>query len=264
MNKDEFRNIDICCRYDGSFYGMLSCIFESFEKREMPIQIKSDDFSMFRMKGIETNEEKAERILNAIPKKIGNEALKYLKLAYLANIEEKEIALIHFLKEGFKCGRKFIQLINTGWCPVKKVVTGALTNKYLEKIQKGVNLLTLDSQRFIQFVRFSEIDGALVSIIEPQNQVLPLISNHFVERYPNEKFLIYDKTHKTGLIYMDGEIRLEHIEEYQMPLLSEKEKDYQKLWKLFYNTVAIEERKNEKCRMNFMPKKYRKNMTEFM
>jgi len=262
MEKNEFRNIDICYRYDGSFYGLLSCVFESFEKKEMPLQIKSDDITMFQLKNIETDEKKAERIISAIPKKIDYEALKYLRLAYLANIEEKEISIIHFLKEGFKCGKNFIQLIETGWCPVKKVVTGSTRNKHLERVQKGVNLLTLEAQRFIQFVRFSIVDDALISVIEPKAYVLPLIANHFVERYPNEKFLIYDKTHQMGLMYFNNEISIEYIENYQIPTLSEEEKDYQKLWKLFYDTVAIEERRNERCRMNFMPKKYWKNITE--
>jgi len=112
-------------------------------------------------------------------------------------------------------------------------------------------------------VRFSEVNGALVSIIEPEHQVLPLLAEHFVERFPNEQFLIYDKTHSLGLIYTDKQAKIEHIESYQMPKLSDEEKEYQKLWKLFYDTIAIAERKNDRCRMSFMPKKYWKNLTEF-
>ena len=258
----EFKNVDICYRYDGSFFWMLSCVFEAFEKREMPIQITSDDASFFPKRDIETDEKKAIRILDSIPKKMDDEALSYLKLSFLASIKEKEIATIHFLREGFRRGKNLIQEIKTGWCPTKRVVTGALENVHLAKIQKGVDLLTLESQRFIQFARFSEVNGALVSIIEPEHNVLPLIAKHFVARYPNENFLIFDKTHQMGLIYLDGEERIEKIENYQMPELSEEEKNYQDLWRLFYDTIAIKERRNERCRMNFMPKKYWKNMTE--
>ena len=38
--------------------------------------------------------------------------------------------------------------------------------------------------------------------------------------------------------------------------LSTNEEDIQDLWKSFYKTVGIKERKNDRCRMNFMPKKY--------
>jgi len=260
----DFEPVDICYRYDGSFFGMLSCIFESFEKKEMPVQITSDDFSLFKIKDIETDEVKAKRILKAIPQKINYEALDYVKQSFLANIKDKEIALIHFLREGFRCGPKFIDVISTGFSPTRRLVAGALSNDYLSKIQKGMDLLNLEVRRFIQFARFSDVNGALVSIIEPENNVLPLLANHFADRYPNEQFLIYDKNRQLGLIYANHQIRLEFLDNYEMPELSNQEKDYQKLWRLFYDTIAIKERRNERCRMNFMPKKYWKNMTEVM
>ena len=261
---NNFKPIEVCYTYDGSFYGMLCSAFEAFEKKEMPIEITHKDFSMFSVRHIETDESKAERILKAIPIKISRTALEYVKLIFLANIEHKEIALIHFLIDGFKHGKKFIQTIATGFTPPQKILVEGLKNNHIARLSKGVDLLTREVCRFIQFVRFSDVNGALVSIIEPENNVLPLIAEHFVERFPNEKILIYDKTHKMGLIYMDREVRIENIEEYEMPDLSQEEKDYQKLWKLFYNTIAIKERKNDRCRMNFMPKKYWKNMTEMM
>ena len=44
--------------------------------------------------------------------------------------------------------------------------------------------------------------------------------------------------------------------------LSECEEDVLELWKNFYKTIAIKERTNERCRMNFMPKKYWKYIIE--
>ena len=39
--------------------------------------------------------------------------------------------------------------------------------------------------------------------------------------------------------------------------------DYEELWKVFFDAIAIEERRNEKCQMNHVPKWYRKHMNEF-
>ena len=259
-----FTTAPICYRYDGSFYGMLSCVFESFEKKEIPMQITYEDFSLFPIKEIETDETKAKRILNGIKKKIGVVPLEYIKYSFLANIHEKEIALIHFLQEGFKQGHKFIQTVTTALGFERTVIAQGLNNPHITKIIKGVDLLTLESQRFIQFARFNDHNGTLVSIIEPENIVLPLLANHFAERYPNEQFLIYDKTHSLALIYADYKISIQPIEHYELPPATEQEKQFQKLWQLFYNTIEINERHNPRCRMNFMPKKYWKNMTEFM
>ena len=41
-----------------------------------------------------------------------------------------------------------------------------------------------------------------------------------------------------------------------------KTDEIEDLWKSFYNTIGIKERKNDKCRMNFMPKKYWKYILE--
>ena len=40
-------------------------------------------------------------------------------------------------------------------------------------------------------------------------------------------------------------------------------KDFQKMWKDFYDTVAVEGRENERCRMTHMPKRFWKHMPEF-
>lgn len=43
----------------------------------------------------------------------------------------------------------------------------------------------------------------------------------------------------------------------------ETEASYRILWKRFYDTVAIKERYNPRCRMTNMPKRYWGTMTEF-
>ena len=43
---------------------------------------------------------------------------------------------------------------------------------------------------------------------------------------------------------------------------SREEKKYAGLWKNFVDSIAIRERENPRCQMNFMPKRYWKHMTE--
>jgi probable DNA metabolism protein len=40
------------------------------------------------------------------------------------------------------------------------------------------------------------------------------------------------------------------------------EKEYQDLWKKYFETIAIKERTNPRCQKNFMPVRYWKNLTE--
>ena len=115
------------------------------------------------------------------------------------------------------------------------------------------------------FILYSYIvaDKVLFSTIEPNNNILPLIAPHFADRYANEAFIIYDKKRSIALVYRPYQYVIVPIEEWQLPEVDKNEMEYRGLWKRFYDTIAIESRYNPKCRMNLMPKRYWKHMTEF-
>ena len=51
------------------------------------------------------------------------------------------------------------------------------------------------------FVRFEELtDGLYLARIEPQYDVLPLITRHFRSRYPQQQWAIFDMQHHYGIL----------------------------------------------------------------
>ena len=94
--------------------------------------------------------------------------------------------------------------------------------------------------------------------------MLPLVAPHFVSRFPNETFLIYDKARKLAFVYTEKKGKLVPVEELHLSELSDEEKKYRALWRMFYETAAITERINERARMQHLPKKFWKHMTEFL
>jgi len=145
----------------------------------------------------------------------------------------------------------------------KSKITNMLVNDTVDRLNKAVKHLTNESHRFIEFVRFSIYGDVLVSVIEPKNFVLPLISDHFCNRFMNECFMIYDKTHRQALIYKpNSQALIIPLDDFKEPEAENTEISYRKLWKGFYDAIAIEGRYNPRCRMNHMPKWYWKNMTE--
>ena len=46
------------------------------------------------------------------------------------------------------------------------------------------------------------------------------------------------------------------------PHITENEKHFQSLWKTFFTTIAISERTNKRCQMQYMPKKYWQDLIE--
>ncbi|SHN71787.1 TIGR03915 family putative DNA repair protein [Desulfitobacterium chlororespirans] len=246
-----FDGATLVYKYDGSFEGLMCCVFASYEQKEIPCDILPPEgqpglFDI--LKSIETDRQKAQRVYDSIPVRISLEAQELVKLGFLTCTPQKERLIFLFLRLGYKLGGK---------------VMGMLTDDNVHALQKAVRNLTNESHRYKGFVRFSVYNEALVAVIEPENFVLPLLAYHFSNRYPNEVFMIFDKTHKAALIHQAGRVEIVDVEEWELPEPEEKEVEYRRLWQQFYKTIAIASRDNPRCRMNFMPKRFWKHLTEF-
>lgn len=236
--------------YDGSFDGFMCCVFESYVKRELPIGIQAINENrglLFETKWIETDLVKAERVYTAIKAKISQEAQKLVDLGFLTCLPEKEMLILRFLRLGFRIGGSVMNII---------------TDDTLHQLQKAIRHLTSELHKYKGFIRFSLCANVLVTVIEPKNYILSLLEPHFCDRFQDESFMIYDKTHKSALIYRPREWKIVDLEDYEMPPSDPQEAEYRQLWKQFYNTIAIEGRYNPKCRMSHMPKRYWNHMTE--
>ena len=237
--------------YDGSFQGMLTCVFKCFEEKTIPAEIVSEkDFtpSLIPVTYVDTDEKKAERVYKSLSKKLSKQIQKFIWKVYLTYLPDKIITTIFFLELAYMEGPNVVNMLG---------------NEYVNKLLKAVQHMSYEQHKFLGFIRFSIHNNTLVSIIEPNNSILPLIAHHFCNRYNGESFLIYDKTHSIGLIYSDYKAEIIQIDNLELPKADDEELMYRNLWKQFYDTIAIKERFNPKCRMTLMPKRYWGNMTEF-
>ena len=242
---------DLAYRYDGSFEGLLCCVFESYERKELPIDILKEDSMeniLFETKWIDTDEIKANRVYNAIAQKVSIEAQELVKHGLLTNHPQKELLVFQFIRLGFKHG---------------KSIMNRLTDDTVHDLVKAVQGLTSESHKLKGFVRFSIFDDVMAAIIEPKNEVLTLLESHFCDRFRDETFLIYDKTHGQALVYRPGQSVIIPLDEFTLPETDNIEMTYRRLWQRFYDTIAIKERNNPRGRMSHMPKRYWKHLTEF-
>ena len=85
-----------------------------------------------------------------------------------------------------------------------------------------------------------------------------------MKRIKNEYFIIKDVGRGILSIYDKNKFVIVREDEFLIATdsSSEEEEKIEELWKLFYNTIGISARKNDRCRMNFMPKRYWKHMLE--
>ena len=237
-------------RYDGSYPGFLCCVFESFLHKETPPAIlqEEDPCTFYGEKWIETDEERAGRVLRSLPRRISPAAAAFARDVFLTSLPEKELPLLRILQEGFRSGG---------------TVLDRLADGDLHVLWKAVRAMRNEAHLLLGFVRFSDYGGTLVSVITPKNHVLPILASHFRSRMPRESFLIYDRTHREGVLYRPGRLLFLPMESFTPPPPDQTEAEYRALWRRFYHMVAIESRENPKCRASHMPKRYWGNMTEF-
>lgn len=243
-------NMEITYLYDGSFEGFLCCIFESYAKREVPTAIcRDEDFppTLFQTRSVATDKDHAERVFRRVAK-LSPEAADLLRRGFLTCLPEKEEHLYRMVAKLLREGPGFLR---------------NFSDEALYPVIRAVRHLNGEAHLLKGFVRFSDLGGVLGGEIEPKNQVLPILRSHFCARYQNETFFLYDRTHREALFYAAGRAVIRPLADFKMAPPDETEARYRLLWKRFYDTIAIKERYNPKCRMTNMPKRYWSTMTEF-
>ena len=121
------------------------------------------------------------------------------------------------------------------------------------------------------FVRFQlTTDHLYYAIIEPDFNVLPLLTDHFEHRYADQRWMIYDSRRRYG-IYYDGE-KVDTVEvsfserncagKDISVIYDEHELLYQHLWQRYFKSVNIASRKNTRLHIQHMPKRYWKYLPE--
>ena len=91
----------------------------------------------------------------------------------------------------------------------------------------------------------------------------------FVNRLPSEDWMIIDDNRRTAVVHpADQPYYLTSLSEEEMSEFLAREsaaKDTDSmtaLWKTFFQTIGIKERKNPVCQRNLIPLWYRKHMSE--
>lgn len=241
---------EVVFQYDGTYDGFLCCIYESYVHKEFPIAFCSDEecWSLYEVRYIPTDRQHAQRVLRSIVK-ISADASALLRRAFLTCMAEKESRLYAFVQKLYREGPAFLR---------------NRSDPVYYPIAKALRHMSGELEKLRGFVRFSDYNGILGGEIEPKNRVLPLLRRHFCDRYANESFFLYDRTHKEILLYTKGKSRIFPVDGLQLHSPDEQEVHYRTLWKRFYDTVAIQERYNPRCQNTFLPKRYRNTMTEFL
>jgi probable DNA metabolism protein len=135
-------------------------------------------------------------------------------------------------------------------------------------VTKAAKRTSGEAHKLKGILRFRKFGNLFYGQYFSKTFVLPMLGNHFFKRMPNEKWIIHDTERETGLFYDGKELRQAFFDKNELAELkiqSEKAKaedQIEKLWKKYFNTIAIETRKNPKLQQSFMPKQYWRYIVE--
>ncbi|MCM1178829.1 MAG: TIGR03915 family putative DNA repair protein [Clostridium sp.] len=201
---------------------------------------------------IQTDMEKALKVMRSLKKQIGAEVCDWVYHASLSYEEDKVDCIYDFLKLAFRYGRR-----------VTKMHGEDTVCRMYERRRNVTN----EAHMFLEFVRFRESkEGILIARIHPKNQVLPLLADHFSDRFPGEDFVILDENYQMGLFHPKKmQSYLAPLEQDVLEQLWERGQSdqYETLWRTFFQNIAIEARSNYQCQRNMCAIRYRDYMTEF-
>jgi len=250
--------------YDGTFEGFLTCIHAHYyEEKASGIYYKEryQTSVLARFRVMETDEEKASVVYEAIERKISGDDLRRVYRVFRSSDEEKENKLLRYIVLGFKEGPG-IRLLHS--------------NPVVFEVQQLERKVSFEAHRILGLARFSALkfggEGTngfveskreiLYCRLEPDYDILEFIADHFADRLKNEPFIIHDKRRNKAVFAMGGSWYISDFKEEALPAAGSGEKEFRGLWKEYFETIAIKERTNPACQRRFMPVRYWKNLTE--
>jgi probable DNA metabolism protein len=247
--------------YDKTFEGLLTAVFDAYEKKIVPDKIiereESQTYLFAEIHDIITDEKKAERVWKGLHKKLSAEACQMLSVAFLAESPDVELLLYLYIRKAMAS---------------KTSIENNFADPSVMEIVQLFKKVSKEAERVRMFVRFQKtLDDIYFASFEPQYNVLPMTVKHFEERFADQVWIIYDTKRKYGFYYDKqtvSEIRFDHDKIHQVTgkldssVLADNEKLFQELWKSYFTHIAIKERSNPLLHRKLLPKRFWKYLPE--
>ena len=247
--------------FDGSYAGLMTAVFEVFERKEFSATIVTQEYYQPRffeeIRQIVTDHTKAKRVLKGLANYTSYAQVWQVWRAFLSEDIELYQAVFSVVIDIFRSKRDVFK--NYGDSKI------LIFSQAVQKVNREAHRM----KAFVRFQRSS--DGLFLAVVEPDFNVLPLISTFFKNRYSDQAWLIFDKKRRYGLHY-----DLQHVTEVVVSAAESKalvratdgvevdpdDGHYSQLWQSYFDSTNIKARKNMKLHLRHVPKRYWKYLPE--
>lgn len=255
--------------YEPSFEGWLSAVFYVYANRLQEnefLQLVAQDgyvpSLIAQTTEVAIDSDKAERVLIKLNQLVGRKGMRNLLWGFLSEKDSIGTTLFHVVKYAIDY-------------PSRDIMQDLGKLDVLELMQT-VKSVGRERHRMEAFVRFEHTtEDIYFARIEPDFNVLPLIGEHFRQRYQDQHWAIYDITRSYGIYYDKSQstpsipAQLQTIIDLDETVLrnptsihSDDELRYQKFWQGYFTNVNIKERKNPRLHKQYLPQRYWKYLSE--
>ena len=246
---------------EDSLEGVCTAIYRAYEEHadHQDTWIRTDQELMLfgEYIPVESDSERAEKVLRTLRRSFGQEDLERLGMALTTPEADKAQAVYRTVVHGLRTR------------PAPGHLLDHQTDPYILQTFRLAKKAGRELGQLREFIRFRELEqGILYAENCMKNDVLPYLMVHFADRFPQEDFAIRDIGRELmgihpagGDWYLTGSHALG--EALRQTGYSVQEMAYEELFRYFCHKIAIKERKNIDLQNRMMPKRFQKFTIEF-
>jgi len=250
----------IIFRYDKTFEGLLTAVFDAYNRKTFPDRLldEAEVEPLFTDEcyTVITDEAKSDRVWQGLQKKLMPISCNMLRYVWLSELQGSDELIFRYIRKAFD--NKHSIEMNFADDDVLEM------RNLAKKVDK-------ERCRLIELVRFQKAaDDIFFAPVSPDHNTLPLTLEHFTDRFADQKWIIYDTKRNYGYYYdlrTVTEMTLDSKDLFpegklDEKLMAEDEKLFQELWKGYFKSMTIKERINLKLQRQHLPERYWKYLTE--
>ena len=245
--------------YDKSFDGLLSAIFDAYERNIFPDRLLAEgEIAPLQAKAshcVQSDAGKSLRVHKGLRERLSRQALGVLKLAWLSEEPCSDELIFRYIRKVFDS---------------PKFTETDLGDPDIFALRQAADKVACEARLLRGMARFQKTaQGVYFAAIGPKHNCLTLLLPHFMDRFADQQWIIYDIKRRYGTFFDGKDCHDVFLPEDRHTggalcgeLLAEDEKLFQSLWKSYFNALSIKERVNPKLQRRCMPRHFWPYLTE--
>ena len=241
--------------YDGTPEGLFSALAVAIARNETPSRFTPQSSPQASLFGtglaVVTDPAQVAEFANRLRARNAGSILEDILLAFATETADIEIDLLRYARLALTHGGD---------------IGANVTDPAVRRVQGLARKAGRELHRLTGLLHFEELeDGLLWASCTPESDITGVLALHFARRMPGERWVICDVRRGTALYHTDGTLRPAELDpealaslrqRAQLPGRTADSDPYARLWRTYFDTIAIRPRTNLRLQRQFMPKRF--------